>query len=170
MKNKKGAIELSMSTIIVIILGVKLLTLGLMFIRGIFTQIEDMTKVTFEDADKQMRQYMSSGDNKFYILGADTVMKPKSSQRTYVGIRNSGGVDEGFILKVSSADDKSDLKWIEAPKVAKQIPAGEYETIMINIKVPGEGAVAGETYMYLIEAYTSNNEMYANDFLSITIE
>jgi len=52
--NKKGAIELSMNTIIIIVMGVVLLSLGLMFVRGIFSQVEGLSKSAFETADAEI--------------------------------------------------------------------------------------------------------------------
>ena len=48
---KKGAIELSMTTIIVIVLGVTLLILGFAFIKGIFANLEGISGTTFEKAE-----------------------------------------------------------------------------------------------------------------------
>ena len=52
--NKKGALELSMNTIIIIVIGVVLLSLGLMFVRGIFSQVEGLSKSAFETADAEI--------------------------------------------------------------------------------------------------------------------
>ncbi|MFA5176490.1 MAG: hypothetical protein WC413_04515 [Candidatus Nanoarchaeia archaeon] len=170
MKSKKGAIELSMTTIIVIILGVTLLSLGLMFIRGMFDKINDITKQTFESADEQIRAYMTTGTTKMYILGSNTVMQPKTSQRMYVGIKNILGRDDEFYLKVKSADGKSDPKWIEVPTVSQPIEAGAYATIVVNVKVP-KNAIPGETYMYSLETYAkSQSNMYYSQTLTVTIE
>ena len=48
--NKKGALELSMNTIIIIVIGVVLLSLGLIFVRGLFGQVESLSKSAFETA------------------------------------------------------------------------------------------------------------------------
>ncbi len=47
---KKGAIELSMTTIIVIVLGVTLLILGFVFIKGIFGSLGGISDTTFDKA------------------------------------------------------------------------------------------------------------------------
>ena len=52
--NKKGALELSMNTIIIIVIGVVLLSLGLIFVRGIFSQVEGLSKSAFETADAEI--------------------------------------------------------------------------------------------------------------------
>src|SRR3989344_3701460 len=56
LKNKKGAIELSMTTIIVIVLGVTLLILGITFVRTIFTKVGEISKGTFAKADTLLGQ------------------------------------------------------------------------------------------------------------------
>ena len=52
---KKGAIELSMSTIIVVIIGVVLLILGLTFVRGIFSKTDVLTGNAFDEAETAMK-------------------------------------------------------------------------------------------------------------------
>lgn len=54
MKNKKGAIELSMTTIIVIVIGVTLLILGLAFVRNTFGNISKISKDTFAKASSML--------------------------------------------------------------------------------------------------------------------
>ena len=51
MMNKKGAIEFSMTTIMVIIIGVAVLALGLTWIRGTFTQVGTITESALENAE-----------------------------------------------------------------------------------------------------------------------
>ena len=50
-KNKKGALELSVNTIIIIVIGVTLLTLGLLFVRGIFGKVTEISDKTFNKAN-----------------------------------------------------------------------------------------------------------------------
>jgi len=54
MKNKKGAIALSMTTIIVIVIGVTLLILGITFVRGIFGKISGISDETFSKAESML--------------------------------------------------------------------------------------------------------------------
>ena len=51
---KKGALELSVNTIIIIVIGVTLLTLGLLFVRNIFTQTTDLSQTAFENANREL--------------------------------------------------------------------------------------------------------------------
>lgn len=49
--DKKGAIEFSMTTIMVIIIGVAVLALGLAWIRGTFTQVSTITEEALANAE-----------------------------------------------------------------------------------------------------------------------
>ena len=65
MHNKKrGAIELSMTTIIVIVIGITLLSLGLVWIRGIF---RDVTEIS-DDAFGRARALISGIENVDQLL------------------------------------------------------------------------------------------------------
>lgn len=59
--NKKAALELSISTIIIIVLGVTLLSLGLIFLRGTFTEITDIKDIVFERAGRELDQIGRTG-------------------------------------------------------------------------------------------------------------
>ena len=51
-KNKKGALELSINTIVVIVIGVTLLILGLVFVRGIFEKVQKISDTAFDKASE----------------------------------------------------------------------------------------------------------------------
>lgn len=53
-KSKKGALELSINTIVVIVIGVTLLILGLVFVRGIFTKIDTLSADSFAKAEGEL--------------------------------------------------------------------------------------------------------------------
>ena len=57
--SKRGAIELSMTTIIVIVIGVILLTLGLVWVRGVFSDVTDIS----DDAFTRARDIISGIEN-----------------------------------------------------------------------------------------------------------
>ena len=72
MLNKKGAIELSMTTIIVIVMGVTLLILGLIFVRGIFGGLSDISKSTLGKAKSILGEGLEDV-NKFLTLSPETI-------------------------------------------------------------------------------------------------
>ena len=54
MKSKKGALELSVNTIVVIVIGVTLLILGLVFVRNIFSKIDTLSSDSFAKAEGEL--------------------------------------------------------------------------------------------------------------------
>jgi hypothetical protein len=60
--DKKGAIEFSMTTIMVVIIGVAVLALGLTWIRGTFSQVGGITDEAFESAKAELGQDLTRDD------------------------------------------------------------------------------------------------------------
>ncbi len=61
--SKKGAMELSMNTIVVVVIGITLLVLGLVFVRGIFTRLGGLGGSAFQKAEQELQQ-IQSGETK----------------------------------------------------------------------------------------------------------
>jgi len=61
--NKKGALELSVSTIIIIVIGVTLLVLGLVFVQGTFRKVTELSEGAFRAADEQIQNNMGANQN-----------------------------------------------------------------------------------------------------------
>ena len=88
--NKKGALELSMNTIIIIVIGVVLLSLGLMFVRGIFTQTTDLSEKVFANANKELD-----------ALGGSVNSAIVASPMT---VRMKAGETSGFVVQVTNLE------------------------------------------------------------------
>ena len=89
--NKKGALELSMNTIIIIVIGVVLLSLGLMFVRGIFTQTTDLSDKVFANANKELD-----------ALGGNVNSALVASPMT---VRLKAGETSGFVVQVTNLEE-----------------------------------------------------------------
>jgi len=87
MNSKKGAIELSMTTIIVIVIGITLLTLGLTWVRGSLGKITDLTNQAFDLSDQEIENMFANSDELLKVLPNQVEMKKKDK-----------GLDVGMIL------------------------------------------------------------------------
>lgn len=67
-KSKKGAMELSMSTIIIIVIGIALLSLGLAFVRGIFKKITDESDQIFAMSEEQISELFEDSNSLIKIV------------------------------------------------------------------------------------------------------
>ena len=54
LNGKRGAVELSITTIVVVVIGIVLLTLGLIWVRGIFGRLGGTTSSAFDKVDAEI--------------------------------------------------------------------------------------------------------------------
>ena len=78
--SKKGAIELSMTTIIVIIMGITLLSLGLIWIRGTFSEITGLSKGAFEKAEGSISDIFEEVDKPVYVSPPSLTLEQETSE------------------------------------------------------------------------------------------
>jgi len=104
MRSKKGAVELSMSTIIIIILGVTLLSLGLLWVRGTFSKITDISKSSFEQADAAISEIFQDVDSPLVISPPQISIPQGGADQVNVLITNEQADDAQFVAKVKSLD------------------------------------------------------------------
>ncbi len=102
---KKGALELSITTIIVIVIGITLLSLGLIFVRSIFTNISGLAKESFEQADAEIGK-LSEVDSFLTISPSKIDVEKGSSRDVKVIIANFEAVPITVKAKVISTDPK----------------------------------------------------------------
>lgn len=85
---KKGAIEFSMTTIMVIIIGVAVLALGLAWIRGTFEQVETITESSLEAAETIVGEVAFSGKSS---APATITMKANDAKKFKILVRGAEG-------------------------------------------------------------------------------
>lgn len=79
--SKKGAMELSMNTIVIVVIGITLLVLGLVFVRGIFTKLGELGGGAFQKAEQELKQ-IQAGESKINFPASIEVKKGQSSNPT----------------------------------------------------------------------------------------
>jgi hypothetical protein len=89
--NKKGAIELSFSTIIIIAIGAVLLILGLVFVRNIFASGTDTINLIDKNTQAQINALFNQDENMktiIYLANKQADVKKGSSYNLAFGIKN----------------------------------------------------------------------------------
>src|SRR3989344_1913686 len=120
---KKAAIELSMTTIIVIILSVVLLGLGLVFIKNIFDMgLNPITEQAFANVDKAIRDQMGS-NQKVYVQGQTFEVSSGKSITINVGVQNFGTETTAseFSVDVAPGSGGGSKDWFLSQKVTATI-------------------------------------------------
>jgi len=170
MQSKKGAIELSMTTIIVIVLGVTMLILGLVFVRNIFQRTATLTEEAFENAEKEIQQRMGSTDKIYISGGLRWEVEPGKAIARVVGIQNfDEDLDSSakFEVKVVSTDNKGKEDWFKISQPG-DIKAGEKATVPVEIKLP-KGLPPGSSYSFKV-VVKKNNEEYSAQSIIVAVK
>jgi len=93
MKSKKGALELSMNTIVIIVIGVTILSLGLMFVRGMFDKLTTQIDSIFGESENALND-LASHDDKLTVQSK--VMVEQGKQQIFkiwvVNMDNTPGI------------------------------------------------------------------------------
>ena len=151
--NKKAAIELSMTTIIVIILGITLLSLGLLWIRGTFSQVQELSSGAFEKAQGTIADIFEEVDKSVYVSPPSLTLEQEGSEVAQFIITNFEEEQTKVKANVQSSDPKltclfadtlkteSEEYVLESGKQVKiklivQDKNGALGTKVCNLKVP----------------------------------
>ncbi|MFH1972709.1 MAG: hypothetical protein ABIJ18_04500 [archaeon] len=108
--NKKGAIELSMTTIIIIILGVILLVFGIGFITNIMTGASGIADKAIEGGQQQVINILGSTKDPLTLYS--TNLDLEQGGYTYVGVvilNDQGNTGEYKLETVMTSSDDNDL-------------------------------------------------------------
>ena len=173
--SKKGAIELSMTTVIVIILGVVLLTLGLAFVRGIFGKIGGLTDQAFEEAKSTIGQ-LSHIENELTLTSRTVSLKQGDSKGIGIVVANLGEKEEKYQVKIGMPDRTSknpnrkftcEIGETESA-TSNEIPltSGKQESFSLLIIDGGESALG--TYVCTVSLY-KNGKLSSDEAVTINV-
>jgi len=179
---KKGAIEMSIGTMVIIVLSMSMLIFGLILIRGIFSGAMDITEMT----DNQLKDQVSKlfgEDKKLSVYPNTNSIEIKAGERGAFAIRIKNllkGFESGekqFSYEVGVADLGNCN--IDAEKLLGLIITGR-SFLPTSVATGGEPIVRKVTleipegfplcsFSYKIESFYDETETYATEFMDVTI-
>jgi hypothetical protein len=86
--DKKGAVELSMTTIIIIVIGITILSLGLLWIRSVFSDVGELTKGAFEQGEAQINDIFGGTDQPVALSPSETSISQGKTSTANLAINN----------------------------------------------------------------------------------
>src|SRR3989338_1150404 len=89
--DKKAAVELSMTTIIIIVIGITILSLGLVWIRSVFSDVGELTSGAFEQGETQIAEIFGGTDQPVALSPSETTMSQDETTTATLAINNLGG-------------------------------------------------------------------------------
>lgn len=160
LKNKRGAIELSMSTIIIIIIGITLLSLGLMWVKGTFSKITETSERAFEQTDAVIEELYGDVDKLLNVRPGSIDLKRLEQDTVKVIIANFGIEDLSFSVEVESMDDYIECIFADTLKTSTKkytIKSGEQVQIKLLVKENG-GSLGTKVCNLVVPEATGDNQ------------
>lgn len=130
---KRGAMELSMNTIIIIVMGITLLSLGLVFVRTIFGNIGELSQSAFEQADAEIGK-LSNVDTLLTISPPNINLEKGKSKAVDIVIANFESKEVSFSASVQSEDQYLECKFADSFSQTSKTyttPSGEQANIKL---------------------------------------
>ena len=102
---KKGAMGLSMETIVIVVIGVTLLVLGLVFVSGMFKKLNRIADLTFDHADLKLKALYEGSDTPISTLPGDYLeINTEEYNTLYVWVSNQQENAKACTIKLSLLD------------------------------------------------------------------
>jgi hypothetical protein len=184
MANNKGQMEMSVGTIVTIVLLVTVLILGVVLIKNIFTSAKSVVDLTDQQLRDQINQLFSSESKTTIYPGTRLVeIKQEANGGVGLGIKNllegSSG-DTVFSYAVTASDSASLAKcgvneataegWISTGRTGDNIniPSGDFYQGKILFYIPVGAPLCTLRYSVNVKA---NGKTYASsDFFDVSIK
>lgn len=167
---KKGALELSINTIVIIVIGVTLLSLGLFFIRGLFTQINEIRDDIFDRGRIAIDQIGHAG--KFNAVSSvDIEQGDKTTTDIFVAHDGSvGSGDKTFTVKLipnGNFEHLAKAKIISPSTVTLQ--EGQEAKFVVQVAVTGNTPLSTDASYQIIVECNGCSAPYATGGFAINI-
>ena len=149
--NKKGALELSMNTIVVIVIGVTILSLGLVFVRNMMGE-EGMTGISqqaLDNARYEVGKIINEIDKPLTVAPAEKNIDigGKTTAVMVVLYNDEETPKAGFAASVTSSDPKVQCLFADNNFKTQSLPyniaSGERQELTMGVKVV-KGATIGD--------------------------
>jgi len=174
---KKASLELSIRTIVIVILAMTLLGLGLGFIRNMFEDIEGISGDATEQIRQQIKDDLITNDRKLSFPKTEVKIDKGKSEILTVGIRNKQDETLSYRIKFTphSVPDDANLNdpinWFQYRKDMQKLSSSESDITNIRLSVP-KNAKTG-SYLLSFDVIKINDdettENYATKDLFIVV-
>lgn len=175
--NRKAAMEMSVGTIVTIVLLMSVLVLGLVLTKNIFNSAQGAIKMTDDQLKKKINQ-LYGDDSEIGIYPENRLLKVKQEETDEIGVvvRNlqkdteSSSVFEYTVSVMENKcpiDDSRVLSYIKLGQAGtKTIGVGDSSVFRVRFTIPSGAPLC--TARYSVDV-SSNGEFYASDDFDLEI-
>ncbi len=163
--NKKAAVELSIGTIVIIVLAMSMLILGLVLIRGIFRGATDNVEEINDKVKEEIKNLFVNDDERAVLKLTDSTAKVKQGSEFGVafGIRNTerGAVGSQLFRYDTILDDpninancgvpkETAEQWIKFGSGSLSVRPGDVDAERIKVVLPEDTPLCETKYRIVI--------------------
>jgi len=166
--DKKGALELSMNTIVIIVIGVTLLALGLVFVRGLFDRLSGQTNLIFDEADAAITQ-LAAHEGKLTVPTQFEVTRGKQSNLNIYLVNELNEMktfNVGIEPSSTSSFQNPNLK-VDVAANSVTLNPGEEAKIVLGALIPSGSPSGSAAYVIKI---TVDGQPYAEQGFFIEVK
>ncbi|MBI4158819.1 hypothetical protein HY500_01010 [Candidatus Woesearchaeota archaeon] len=174
-QQKKGALELSMNTIVIVVIGVTLLVLGLAFVSGIFEKLNILGDESFDEARQRLDQLGGNYENFITLAPANTNIEKgdTKSKGVKVVISNLGGTSLGSLniqLKVPQ-DSVNDItcKFTDGTTIKAVRPLGSGQNEELDVYVTAKSAAVLGTKSCIVNVPSGSADVDTEKTINVNI-
>ena len=174
-KNRKAALEMSVGTIVVIVLAVSMLILGIVLVRSIMCSAIGLTGQVNEKVESELNRLFSDQGGEVQCIGAGgepVKILPGQTNILYCTIKAPETAEYSFTV-ASIASDSTSLTseglqgWLIGDIFTRAIPPGDNEPKkVVRIRIPEN---APEALIYLDLDISKNGELISTKTLDFEI-
>jgi len=162
MVNKRGAMELSINTIIIIVIGVALLSFGLIFLGTIKDKVFGLTENAFGEADTALTD-LNQIDSKLSVVSSVSVKKGETTNFK-ISVGNEKQTKANFVVKVTPASGN-----LAGERLKIEIPRSQFDIESGAGKQTGASVTASEnivqgSYAYLVDVTADGQPYESGEF------
>ncbi len=168
LRSKKGALELSINAIVVLILAITMLSLGLAFMKGLFKKTTGQLEQVGEDIKNQMIEQLRTSSAKLTLNQEDITMKKGEEKDVYFAIKNVDESSEPFSMEVECPTHLGDAELLK-PVVfdkSRSLEKGEIDVQKMKISVQP----TSKSTTHSCELSISRGGPYAKKSFFVTVE
>ena len=184
--SKKAAIELSIGTVVIIVLAMTMLILGILLIRTIFVTTTDSVKQVDQGVKNEISKLFSENQDKKLILYPDSklIKLEQGSQDSgfVISIRNLEQTDKQYTYQVVPGSQGSCLNAPITPTGSVRIITGQQETVTIpassimqnprHVRLSVSDTAPACTFSLIVNVYTGagpTGTVYESDRMDVEI-
>ncbi len=169
-KNKKASLQLSVQSVVIMVLAMTLLGLGIAFIKGMFGDIFGIGRGAFDSIKDELQKKLIGGDEKLVFSQTQLTLERGKSELLGWGVKNEYSAPLDYYVQFKpkncptgtdgspvcptgpDGDDDINNKWFNfVYGEAYQLGAAENHVKRLQLKVP-KGAAPGD-YLIRMNVY-----------------